>query len=77
TEAKIIKDSMTKEIFDLTDEWGVWTWDGKIYIWNGINRKERIKVAIHEVVEYILVVKFKIRRLYAHRIANFTEKIIL
>lgn len=77
TDNKIVEDLKTKEFFDLYEEWGIWTWDGNIYIWKGLSKKERIRVAIHEIVEYVLVVKFKIQRLYAHRIANLAEKIIL
>lgn len=77
TESQFIKDTITRENFDLHEEWGVWTWDGNIYIWKGLSKKERVRGAIHEIVEYVLVVKFKIQRLYAHRIANLAEKIIL
>lgn len=77
TESRIVEDLKTNEVFDLNEEWDVWTWDGNIYVWKGLSKKERIRVAIHEIVEYVLVVKFKIQRLYAHRIANLAEKIIL
>ncbi|MGB9935847.1 MULTISPECIES: hypothetical protein [Thermodesulfovibrio] len=77
TESRIVEDLKTNEVFDLNEEWGVWTWDGNIYVWKGLSKKDRIRVTIHEIVEYVLVVKFKIQRLYAHRIANLAEKIIL
>jgi len=77
TESRIVEDLKTNELFDLSEEWGVWTWDGNIYVWKGLSKKDRIRVTIHEIVEYVLVVKFKIQRLYAHRIANLAEKIIL
>lgn len=77
TENEIVVDKVTNEIFNLKEELGVWTWDGSIYIWKGMNKKEKMRVFIHEVVEYFLVAKLKIKSSLAHKIANLAEKLII
>jgi len=77
TEDETIIDHITNETFNLREELGVWTWDGSIYILKDLNKKEKIKIAIHEIIEYFLVVKLKIKRSLAHKIAELAEKLII
>ena len=51
TDERTIIDSITGEVFDLEEEQGVWTWEKKIYVYNKLSRKEKLKTLIHEVVE--------------------------
>jgi len=76
TESKIVIDKVTGEIFNLEEESGVWTWDKKIYVYRKIPKKEKLKVLIHEVVEFFLVVYLGIKQDKAHKIANLVERII-
>jgi hypothetical protein len=71
-----IVDRITGEVFDLEEEQGVWTWEKKIYVYNKLSRKEKLKTLIHEVVECFLVVYFGMRQERAHKIASFVERIV-
>lgn len=77
TEDEIIIDHITSEIFNLREELGVWTWNGSIYILKDLSKKEKIKIAVHEIIEYFLVVKLKIKRSLAHKIAELAERLII
>jgi Mn-dependent DtxR family transcriptional regulator len=76
TEERTIADNITGEVFDLEEEQGVWTWEKKIYVYNKLSRKEKLKTLIHEVVECFLVVYLGIRQEKAHRVASWVERIV-
>lgn len=77
TEDETVIDHITNETFNLREELGIWTWDGSIYILKDLNKKEKIKIAVHEIIEYFLVVKLKIKRSLAHKIAELAERLII
>ena len=76
TEDKTIIDKVTGEVFNLEEELGVWTWERKVYVYNKLSRKEKLKTLIHEVVECFLVVYLGIRQERAHKIASLAERVI-
>ena len=76
TGERIVVDSITGEVFNLEEEHGVWTWESKIYVYNKLSRKEKLKTLIHEVVEYFLVVNLGMRQERAHRIASLAERVV-
>jgi predicted metallopeptidase len=76
TDERTIVDSITGEVFDLEEEQGVWTWEKKIYVYNKLSRKEKLKTLIHEIVECFLVVYFGMRQERAHKIASLAERVI-
>jgi hypothetical protein len=76
TEERTIIDSITGEVFDLEEEQGVWTREKKIYVYNKLSRKEKLKTLIHEVVECFLVVYLGIRQEKAHKIASIVERVV-
>lgn len=77
TEDEIVIDHITNETFNLREELGIWTWDGSIYILKDLSKKEKVKIAVHEIIEYFLVVKLKIKRSLAHKIAELAERLII
>ena len=76
TDKRRIVDRITGEVFDLEEEHGVWTWEKKIYVYNKLSRKEKLKTLIHEVVECFLVVYLGMRQERAHKIASFVERVV-
>ena len=76
TDERTIIDSITGEVFDLEEEQGVWTWDKKVYVYNKLSRKEKLKTLIHEVVECFLVVYLRMRQERAHKIASLVERVV-
>jgi hypothetical protein len=76
TDKRRIVDSITGEVFDLEEEHGVWTWEKKIYVYNKLSRKEKLKTLIHEVVECFLVVYLGMRQERAHKIASLVERVV-
>jgi len=62
----------------LSDELGWWTSDGEIYVFiPKINTIwEVFGIVAHEVVEYILEMKLKVKHTKAHKIANIIEKAV-
>ena len=76
TDEKTITDNITGEVFDLEEEHGVWTWEKKIYVYNKLSRKEKLKTLIHEVVECFLVVYLEISQERAHKIASLAERMV-
>jgi len=76
TDERTIVDRITGKVFDLEEEQGVWTWEKKIYVYNKLSRKERLKTFIHEIVECFLVVYLGMRQERAHKIANFVERVV-
>jgi hypothetical protein len=76
TDERIVVDSITGEVFDLEEEHGVWTWEKKIYVYNNLSRKEKLKTLIHEVVECFLVVYLEISQERAHKIASLAERVV-
>jgi hypothetical protein len=76
TDKRRIVDSITGEVFDLEEEHGVWTWDKKIFVYNNLSRKEKLKTLIHEVVECFLVVYLEISQERAHKIASLAERVV-
>jgi len=76
TDERMVVDSITGEVFDLEEEHGVWTWEKKIYVYNKLSRKEKLKTLIHEVVECFLVVYLGIRQEKAHKIASLAERVV-
>jgi predicted metallopeptidase len=71
-----IVDRITGEVFDLEEEYGVWTWEKKIFVYNNLSKKEKLKTLIHEVVECFLVIYLGMRQERAHKIASFVERIV-
>jgi hypothetical protein len=76
TDERTIIDSITGEVFDLEEEQGVWTWEGKIYVYNKLSGKEKLKTLIHEVVECFLVVYLGMRQEKAHKVASLVERVV-
>ena len=76
TNERPIVDRITGEVFDLEEEQGVWTWKKKIYVYNKLSRKEKLKTLIHEVVEFFLVVYLGMRQERAHKIASLAERVV-
>jgi hypothetical protein len=76
TDERRIVDSITGEVFDLEEEHGVWTWEKKIFVYNKLSRKEKLKTLIHEVVECFLVVYLGMRQERAHKIASLAERMV-
>jgi hypothetical protein len=76
TDERMVVDRITGEVFDLEEEHGVWTWEKKIYVYNKLSRKEKLKTLIHEVIECFLVVYLEISQERAHRIASLAERLV-
>jgi hypothetical protein len=76
TDERMVVDRITGEFFDLEEEHGVWTWEKKIYVYNKLSRKEKLKTLIHEVVECFLVVYLGMSQKRAHRIASLAERVV-
>jgi hypothetical protein len=76
TDERIVVDSITGEVFDLEEEHGVWTWESKIYVYNKLSRKEKLKTLVHEIVECFLVVYLGMRQERVHKIASLAERIV-
>jgi len=76
TDKRRIVDRITGEVFDLEEEYGVWTWEKKIFVYNNLSKKEKLKTLIHEIVECFLVVYLGMRQERAHKIASFVERIV-
>jgi len=76
TDERTIVDRITGEVFDLEEEHGVWTWEKKVYVYNKLSRKEKLKTLIHEVVECFLVVYLEISQERAHRVASLAERVV-
>ena len=76
TDERIVVDNITGEVFDLEEEHGVWTWEKKIYVYNKLSRKEKLKTLIHEVVECFLVIYLEISQERAHKIASLVERVV-
>jgi len=76
TDKRRIVDRITGEVFNLEEEHGVCTWEKKIYVYNKLSRKEKLKTLIHEVVECFLVVYLEISQERAHRIASLAERVV-
>lgn len=62
----------------LSDELGWWTSDGEVYVFlHKIKTiREMFGIVAHEVVEYLLEVKLKVKHAKAHKIANIIEKAV-
>ncbi|AEH23147.1 hypothetical protein TOPB45_1054 [Thermodesulfobacterium geofontis OPF15] len=76
TDEKTITDNITGEVFDLEEEQGVWTWERKVYVYNKLSRKEKLKTLMHEIVECFLVVYLGMKQDRAHKIASFVERVV-
>jgi len=76
TDEKTITDNITGEVFDLEEEQGVWTWEKKVYVYNKLSRKEKLKTLMHEIVECFLVVYLGMRQERAHKIASLVERVV-
>jgi predicted metallopeptidase len=76
TDKRRIVDRITGEVFNLEEEHGVWTLEKKIYVYNKLSRKEKLKTLIHEVVECFLVVYLEMSQERAHRIASLAERLV-
>lgn len=77
TDSKNVSDPKTREQFELTEELGVWTYAGTIYVLKTLGSRERLKVILHEVIEYVLCAKLRLKRKYAHIVAGMIERIIV
>lgn len=61
----------------LSEETGWWCTNGEILIWTrGQPKLRQIGVAVHEAIEYIMMVKLKLRGNGSHLIANCIEFIV-
>jgi hypothetical protein len=76
TDKRMIVDRITGEVFDLEEEHGVWTWGKKIFVYNNLSKKEKLKTLIHEVVECFLVIYLGMRQERAHKIASLAERMV-
>ena len=76
TDERRIVDRITGEVFDLEEEHEVWTWEKKIYVYNNLSSKEKLKTLIHKVVECFLVVYLGMRQERAHKIASLVEMVV-
>jgi hypothetical protein len=72
------EDEEDGEVVWLSDETGWWTEDGKIFVYMPAykTKREQIGIAVHEWLERLLVVKLRMSRVWAHRIANIVEKVV-
>jgi len=66
------------ERYKLSEELGWWTEEGVVYVYTSVLKslRERLGVAVHEVVEYLLERKLGMEHKWAHRIANVIEKVV-
>lgn len=77
TNSEKIFDPETLEEFDLKEELGVWTYAGTIYVLKNLKDREKLRVILHEVTEYVLCVRVGLKRRYAHFVAGLIERIVI
>lgn len=77
TDLEKVSDPQTLEEFDLNEELGVWTHTGIIYVLKNLKVREKLRVIVHEVTEYVLCMRVGLKRRYAHFVAGLIERIII
>jgi len=58
----------------LSDETGWWEDDGTIYVWG--YAENQLEIAVHEVVEFVLMRKLGLPRWVGHNVAIVVEKVV-